>query len=379
MKRLNLYLLLFLATMLWSCQESDESFDNKAYLDKRENNEIIYFKKGVADQEKDLIVKIAKPEEKALQLNVNVKEHLVSNYNAVNGENAIILPQENFEILNGSVKIETGAVESEKMTINFKNLGELDRSAIYVLPVEITADNLDVLASKSTYFFVFKEATLISDVANISENYLRIHWNTPEVCNNLTELTFEALIRAKSLDKLISTVMGIEGYYLLRIGDAGWPSNQIQLAGSDGKYPKPNEKMGLPINEWVHIALTHNLTDNLVAIYVNGVKQSEGTWHAGSSVDLARSSFFIGRSYDNNRYLDGEICEVRIWNKIRTAQEIAENPYYVDPSTEGLVAYWKFDDKSDKIVKDHTGNGNDAEAKEPLIWVPVELPSKSNK
>ncbi len=54
--------------------------------------------------------------------------------------------------------------------------------------------------------------------------------------------------------------------------------------------------------------------------------------------------FFIGRSFnDDKRQLCGNIAEVRIWSVARTQQEIWDNMYSVDPQTEGLAAYWKFD------------------------------------
>ena len=111
-------------------------------------------------------------------------------------------------------------------------------------------------------------------------------------------------------------------------------------------------------------------------IYVNGKKQSEGTLSVGN-VNLGSSNFFIGRSYDDNRWLAGEISECRIWNIVRSQEEIAENPYYVDPQSEGLVAYWKFDEGAGNTVKDHTGNGNNAVANTTLKWTPVKLPASA--
>ena len=54
----------------------------------------------------------------------------------------------------------------------------------------------------------------------------------------------EALIRARNFDRKISTVMGIEGYFLIRIGDAGFPPNQIQIATSDGNFPNADSNKG---------------------------------------------------------------------------------------------------------------------------------------
>ena len=76
--------------------------------------------------------------------------------------------------------------------------------------------------------------------------------------------------------------------------------------------------------------------------------------------------FKIGHSYGEpenmTRQLNGEICEVRIWNVIRSQEEIYKNMYDVDPQTTGLKAYWKFNEGKGDIAKDYTENGNDAKA-----------------
>ena len=63
--------------------------------------------------------------------------------------------------------------------------------------------------------------------------------------------------------------------------------------------------------------------------------------------------FKIGHSYGEpenmTRQLNGEICEVRIWNVIRSQEEIYRNMYDVDPQTTGLKAYWKFNLKWKQI------------------------------
>lgn len=377
MKHLKLFLFLFFIAIFTNCQKNDEIFENKVYIKNDTNKETVYFKKGVSDQLKEFVVEVAKPLDETLKLSVGVDNSKVLNFNSIYNQKAKILPKNNYELKVKNAEIEKGAVTSNKIGVNFKELGDLDRETLYVLPIGINSSNLAVLQSKKVHYYVFKGAALINDVANISKNYLSINWKNGDVCDNLKAVTLEALIKAKSFDRLISTIMGIEGGYLIRIGDAGWPSNQIQIACARDNFPDPNEKFGLPINEWIHIACTHDVESKTIILYINGAKQCEGTMDVGSSISLSRGNFFIGKSYNDDRYFDGEISEVRIWNKIRTAKEISENPYYVDPTSEGLVAYWKFNDKDPIIIKDHSGNENHAKANKDLTWVPVEIPKKN--
>ena len=78
--------------------------------------------------------------------------------------------------------------------------------------------------------------------------------------------------------------------------------------------------------------------------------------------------FFLGKSYDDSRQLNGDITEVRVWSVARSEQEIWDNMYDVDPKTPGLIGYWKFDEGEGNVIKDWTGNGNDAVAEKDLDW-----------
>lgn len=106
--------------------------------------------------------------------------------------------------------------------------------------------------------------------------------------------------------------------------------------------------------------------------YKNGEKVYSDN-SATRAIDLS-SSCYIGYSWEPGRWLPGEISEVRVWNVARTAEEIASNPYMVDPHSEGLIAYWKFNEGTGSKIIDHTGNGNDLTGNTTPTWINVELP-----
>ena len=378
MKHYIIYPVLLFMIFLGACENDDGSFDNKAYINSSSKVGEILLKPDVVNLERTLQAAIAKPAENEITIKYTVDKSLVDFYNQAYYDNAIILPQDNYALEGATVIITKGNVKSTEGKIIFKDLKSLDTDLIYVLPVTIGEANIDLLKSGKTQYFVFKGADLINVVGDIEENFLSVNWTKPEVCNGLTQLTMEALIRARNYDRLISTVMGIEGRFLIRIGDAGFPSNQIQIATNRGNFPNADSNKGLPTNEWVHIALTYDSTDGSMIVYVNGKKQSEGVKNVGT-VNLGvggKDGFYIGRSYEDSRFLAGEISECRIWNVVRTQEEIANNPYFVEPTSDGLVAYWKFNDESDFSVEDHTGNGNHAVANKAMKWTSVSLPEK---
>lgn len=371
----NLYIILLLTFVLGSCQ-NEENFDNKLYIKSSSKVGELLLKGSTAEVEKTIKAELARPAEHEINIVYKVDTSLVKTYNQVYYDNAIMLPVENFELTEPNAKINAGSIVSSEAKVRFKNLKALDRNSVYVLPVTIENSNIDILQSARTYYYVVKAAALINVVADIDKNYLTIDWKNQDVCNNLKQVTMEALIRVRNFDKMISTVMGIEGLFLIRIGDAGFPSNQIQIATSNGNFPNADKNKALPTNEWVHIALTYDSSNGAMIVYVNGKKQSEGVKNVGE-VSLGSRSFEIGRSWDDNRWLAGEISECRIWNVVRTPEQIANNPYYVDSPSEGLVAYWKFDEAAGSIVKDYSSNGNNAVANKTLKWTPVVLPVSS--
>ena len=95
---------------------------------------------------------------------------------------------------------------------------------------------------------------------------------------------------------------------------------------------------------------------------------------ASGSVSL-NSGCYVGKSYDDNRWLPGEISELRIWTVQRTQEQIASNMYTVDPTTDGLLAYWKFNEGAGNTVKDYSMYGNDGVAETDIVWPDgIEIP-----
>lgn len=194
------------------------------------------------------------------------------------------------------------------------------------------------------------------------------------VLNNLGDFTMEAMIMSTDWkgSGALSTVMGVEGNFLIRVGDAGIPSNRLQIATNSQNLACPKE-YDLEANKWYHIAVTYHYasySNRKIEVYINGKlaasatnvgsgKKSFGMTHTNEA--SGGRVFWLGYAYDNARDLRGGMCEARIWNRVLTAEEInAENHFYqVDPASNGLVAYWKMNEGEGDKMKDSTANGND--------------------
>ena len=279
--------------------------------------------------------------------------------------------------------IQAGSIVSDEITVRFDNLTELDREKIYVLPVTIEQASIGVLQSARTMYYVLKGAALINVVADLTKNLVYVNWSKPEVANNMRQLTAEALIRVNKFEKMLTTVMGIEGHFLIRIGDSGIPQNQLQIANSVRNITSSD--LAIPTGEWVHIAVTYDADAQSMVVYINGKNKLEdnaincGAVNWGKTQTDEGNGFWIGHSYNRDRWLEGDISECRIWNRVLTQDEInaKDHFYQVEPDAEGLVSYWKFDEGVGTAITDYTGNGNNATAVEAITWNAVELPAKA--
>ena len=84
-----------------------------------------------------------------------------------------------------------------------------------------------------------------------------------------------------------------------------------------------------------------------------------GVKHSDESDGKPRC-FWIGYSYASDRYFDGQISEVRIWNKALTPEEVnaPDRFYQVAAASDGLEASWKIDAGAGKAGNSEAGHSN---------------------
>lgn len=383
MKLKNIYLLsmALLAGLFTACSDNDiENFDNKVYINSKTMTSNVLLKNTLSETKGSFQISMARPETNDITISVKADPSMVSVYNSTYYDSAEALQEKYYKIETPQTTILAGAVVSDDVTVSFNNLTELDREKVYVLPVSVEQNGMGVLKSAGTMYYVLKGAALINTVPDMTKNLVYVTWTNPDVANNLKQLTAEALIRVNKFDKMLTSIMGIEGKFLLRIGDAGIPQNQFQVATSNGNVS--DESLAIPTGEWTHIAVTYDADASKMIIYMNGKNMLETSFNCGA-VNWGQTKtdegngFWIGHSYNRDRWLEGNISEVRIWNRILTQDEInaKDHFYQVEPDAEGLISYWKFDEGAGTTIHDYSGNENHATAVEPLTWNQVELPA----
>ena len=245
--------------------------------------------------------------------------------------------------------------------------------------------------------FSQKPKGVITTAVNMTGTRAWPAWNDPAPVTNMKAFTLEALVNPTVVrySGSLSTIMGIEGKFLVRLGDVGIPWHQVQVcwdSGESGYWGNiegklSNSNMKVNLNEWTHIAVTFG--EGTVKVFINGEEKGSTTTNVPASVNFGITHndeqapqgqqitrcFWVGYSYESTRDFQGMMSELRIWNRVLTADELANEArrYSVDPKSEGLVTYWKCDEGQGNVIKDHTSYRNDL-ASDGLKWEPVSLP-----
>ena len=115
----------------------------------------------------------------------------------------------------------------------------------------------------------------------------------------------------------------------------------------------------IQLNEWQHIAGSYDSHTNEMNIYINGQQQTlfyPFQRPYGSIANTQSDTFYIGESKNMDRAFQGMMDEIRIWNIIRSADEILSdmNQSYSN-IPEGLAAYWPMR-PIESYLKDMTSN-----------------------
>lgn len=123
----------------------------------------------------------------------------------------------------------------------------------------------------------------------------------------------------------------------------------------------------LPVHEWTHVAFIHNSSEDTYSLLRNGYEAGyydiSRSWNLNSGTFMGAGTGFWGFS-------SGAWNEFRIWNTVRTAQQVRDNMYHpVNPSSAGLRVYWKLDDGGPNI-QDSGPNSYHGTAYREIGWFP---------
>jgi hypothetical protein len=116
------------------------------------------------------------------------------------------------------------------------------------------------------------------------------------------------------------------------------------------------------------LSFTWDNTNGGLKVYVDGVEeysatgfQTGVTLQSGGTLNFGQEQDNLGGGFDSNQIFAGSMDDVRIFDDVRTAQEIADNwnTELSDPANEqGLVSNWQFDSENGGVVTDVAGTND---------------------
>jgi hypothetical protein len=150
--------------------------------------------------------------------------------------------------------------------------------------------------------------------------------------------------------------------YLFGYREDGGPTGlhvRLSSGGGDGTAQSGLWSWTPDLDTWYHVAMVYDPSQgtaaNRVRCYINGSDQGTVVTSWPNSIFDSNADFRVGAS-DTGLYFDGKIDDVRVWNDVRTADEIVDNMLSeLNGDEANLVGYWKFNDNA----LDETSNNND--------------------
>lgn len=436
------YLITFFVLLgaLTACERydaDDHKFGNVVYLNVSQTSpvQLATFSNNRETYDCTLQAALTYPAAQDVRVSLAVDPSLVAAYNARYGTAWPMLDEKYYTLSAAETTIAAGRTVSDVVTLQLRGLmgegeeqtGALPLDETFLVPVRISGASMDVLRGSDVAYYVVKRSSAITVAAQLGAgNWINFptldkYGANSQAWNGLTAMTYEALIYidefattdAEGLPVNISSVLGVEQYLLLRIGDTNFERQQLQFDGSGsgsqfGKFPGKDATKNLEAGRWYHVACTYDQAARTVRIYVDGQLQSEesgvgiATPSEDNRINLAMRAlydyylnnptednekkyggfvdayqFFIGKSYDEKRPLNGKIAEARVWSVARTPEQIWENMYNVENPADDptLLGYWKFNEGAGNTVRDYSMYGNDGVAESDITWpAGIEIP-----
>ncbi len=123
---------------------------------------------------------------------------------------------------------------------------------------------------------------------------------------------------------------------------AFWAPNGVLAAGHNGAWGQVTDNVTMIPNQWTHVAVSYDATLEELRLYKNGKLVSQAQNVPAHNDPEVFIGAFVGCCT-----FQGKIDEVRVWDTVRTMEEIRANMCQKLKGTEpGLTAYFRFDETS---------------------------------
>lgn len=350
--------------MTTSCNSEGDKFDygkSGLFITGTENNPVVKFVVDDTPASYDVTVQSTKKLDHDVTLTLGVDASKVDEYNKKHTTNYFAVPESAVEIINPQVKIASGSAVSSAAQVKVVSTEDFVEGRTYLIPVTIKSagSGENFIESSKTIFLRISRVINFYSIqadANASSNFI---FDKPIP---LTTFTYEVKIYPQGLNRTNypQRFMALEQSdetksLLLRFNEAN-SSNKLQTILADKNKFISNKEF--ENNHWY--LLTWVYDGSTISFYIDGVLD---TSIGASSIGVINfQRYEMGMSwggYRSRQFFSHRFGELRVWNRALSSSEIAGGLCAVDPQSDGLVGYWKFNEGEGHIFHDVSGHGLD--------------------
>jgi hypothetical protein len=313
------------------------------------------------------IVRLAKPLEHDVQVEVTIDPQFLEKYNIDNNTEYRILSLEhtNFTLnkkLTIPAKDVSATLKIHVDTFDTKNIR-------YALPLALgNVLDGDVEKSASQSKFIYVLATPLAGAVPVMTGVDNASVKVPNGTFgfHVSQWSLEAWTRMSGYRVNNQAIFDIgssdHGIYI-RFGDANGPYNYLQVKTLGGQVQTERD---LETNTWYHWTFVYDGTT--FSIYRDGELNIKFDPPAPIGGDIRFdyiTMFNSGKKY----FVDQcQMSQVRLWKKAISQIQIKNNmKYAIDPANPDLIAYWPMNEGSGNTFTDITGHGYNAIADKGIL------------
>lgn len=280
-------------------------------------------------------------------------------YNAANETDYLPVPAEAVSITPATAQIAPGGAISTEARVTVKEWPGFNEAKRYAVPVKLTnMSNGMPLVDGSNIVLIRLKKVVSGYVALAGSNGFQIG---------------DSILGPGTKDKPAGTFT-VEGRFKLvdRFDVAGnWRSDifvglglqflvnssgDINVRFPDASFINPGKKASL--RTWYHFAMVYS--NNIVSVYLDGELIASQTYAGLTAWGCSMGAYAAGTGL--------RISEFKIWSAARTKKQLLDNVCVTDPTTPGLLGYWRFNEGTGKESKNLARTGSDAKSSGNITW-----------
>lgn len=370
----RLFCAVAIAAALFSCKEADE-YGDALLMTGTSSDPLVRFAIDALPSSYGVTVSSTVKVDRDMTVTMTPDLSLVDAYNQKMGTTYYPIPDGAFRISTDRVTIPAGQAVSSAADVTIIDDSEFVPGRVYLIPVTITSADFPVIEASRTIYLKISR-TLRFKAPYVGQGSMAYQFLLPDPIPSLPVYTWEVKIyatqfRAQGASGVTRVCSfggndtSVEGgaiddggfkcdQNLLRFGEGTDDPNQLHVTTKQGKM---SSNTRFATNRWYAVALVND--GNTLTLYIDGEKDNSMTV---APYEYALYGVQIGMpsaGYQSSQLFYGRLSEMRLWTRPLSAREIKANVCGVDPSTNGLVSYWRMNEGEGTTFYDLSPNKRD--------------------